>query len=62
MLPSEFQASEPSNYEEEDFWIHFYAFLWFEPRSPWRLTILDSGSFIWTNLVKDQYAMLQTKF
>ena len=62
MQHNKFQASKPSNYEEEDFWIYFYAFLWFEPRTPWRGTILDPGTFIWTNLVKDQYAMIYTKF
>ena len=36
MLQSKFQASMPSNYEEEDFLIYFYAFPWFEPRTPWR--------------------------
>ena len=34
MLQTKVQASEPSNYEEEDFLIYFYAFLWFEPRTP----------------------------
>ena len=62
MQYNKFQASKPSNYEEEDFLIYFYAFLWFEPRTPWRRTILDPGTFIWTNLVKDHYAMLYTKF
>ena len=46
MLQSKFQASKPSNYEEEDFLIYFYAFLWFEPRTPWHGTILDPGTFI----------------
>ena len=36
--------------------------LWFEPRTPWHGTILDPGTFIWTNLVKDHCAMLYTKF
>ena len=62
MQYKKFQASKPSNYEGEDFWIYFYAFLWFEPRTPWRRTILDPGTFIWTNLEKDHYAMLYTKF
>ena len=34
MLYTKFQASEPSGSEEEDFLIYFYAFLWFEPRTP----------------------------
>ena len=34
MLHTKFQASEPSGSEEEDFLIYFYAFLWFEPRTP----------------------------
>ena len=62
MQHNKFQASKPSNYEEEDFLIYFYAFLWFEPRTPWRGTILDPGTFIRSNLVKDHYAMLYTKF
>ena len=36
MLYTKFQASEPSGSEEEDFLIYFYAFLWFEPRTPGR--------------------------
>ena len=36
MLYTKFQASEPSGSEEEDFLIYFYAFLWFEPRTPAR--------------------------
>ena len=47
MQHNKFQASKPSNYEEEDFFLlYFYAFLWFEPRTPWRGTILDPGTFI----------------
>ena len=34
MLHTKFQASEPSGSGEEDFFIYFYAFLWFEPRTP----------------------------
>ena len=34
MLQSKFQASKTSKYEEEDFLIYFYAFLWFETRTP----------------------------
>ena len=34
MLYTKFQASEPSGSEEEDFLIYFYAFLWFDPRTP----------------------------
>ena len=37
-------------------------FLWFEPRTPWRGAILDPGTLVWTNLVKDHQAMLHTKF
>ena len=33
MLYTKFQASKPSG-SEEDFLIYFYAFLWFEPRTP----------------------------
>ena len=39
-------ASEPTGSEEEDFLIYFYAFLWFEPRTPWLGAILDPGTFI----------------
>ena len=46
MLQSKVQVSKPSNYEEEDFLIYLYAFLWFEPRTPWRGTILVPGTFI----------------
>ena len=61
MLHTKFQTSGPSGPEEEDFWIYFYAFLWFEPRTPWRGAILDPGTLVWTNLVKDHQAMLHTK-
>ena len=40
-LHTKFQASKPSGSEEEDFWIFFYVFLWFEPMTPWGTTILD---------------------
>ena len=36
MLHTKFQASKPCGSEEEDFWIFFYVFLWFEPTTPWR--------------------------
>ena len=62
MLHTKFQTSGPSGSEEEDFLIYFYAFLWFEPRTPWRGAILDPGTLVWTNLVKDHQAMLHTKF
>ena len=69
MLYTKFQAPEPSGSEEEDFWIHyifftifFYVFIWFVNRTLLRGTILDHRTFIWTNLVKDHQAMLQTKF
>ena len=39
-------ASEPSGAKEEDFLIFFYVFLSFEPRTPWRGTILDPWTFI----------------
>ena len=41
---------------------YFYAFLWFEPRTPWHRAILDPGTLVWTNLVKDHQTMLHTKF
>ena len=53
MLHTKFQASKPSGSEEEDFSIFFYVFLRFGPRTPWRRTILDPGTFISTNLAKD---------
>ena len=62
MLHTKFQASGPNGSEEEDFLIYFYIFLWFEPRTPWRGAILDPGSLVGTNLVKDHQAMLHTKF
>ena len=34
MLHTQFQASEPSGSEEEDFLKKFYVFLRFEPRTP----------------------------
>ena len=34
MLHTKFQTSGLSGSEEEDFLIYFYAFLWFEPRTP----------------------------
>ena len=34
MLHTEFQASKPNGFEEEDFLIFFYVFLWFKPRTP----------------------------
>ena len=37
-------------------------FLWFEPRTPCHGAILDPGTLVWTNLVKDHQAMLHTKF
>ena len=44
MLLTKYQASEPSDSEQEDFLIYFYAFLWLEPRTPWPRIILDLGS------------------
>ena len=34
MLHTQFQTSGLSGSEEEEFFIYFYAFLWFEPRTP----------------------------
>ena len=62
MLHNKFQASDESGSEEEDFWIFFYVFLWFEPRTPWLRVILDPAALIWTSLVKDHCAMLHIKF
>ena len=46
MLHTKFQTFGPSGSEEEDFLIYFYAFLWFEPRTPWRGAILDPGTLV----------------
>ena len=35
MQHTKFQAPEPRGSEEENVLINFYAFLWFEPRTPW---------------------------
>ena len=43
MLQTNFQASKPSNSEEEDFLIFFYVFLRFEPRTPDHLGPWDLG-------------------
>ena len=63
MLHTEFQASEPSGSEEEDFLIffliHFYDLNLGPPRCR---TILDPLTFILLNLIKDHYAKLHTKF
>ena len=54
MLYTQFQASKPSGSEEEDFFfIFFYVFQWFKPKTLWQGAILDPGTLIWTNLVKD---------
>ena len=45
MLHTKFQASEPRG-SEEDFLMHFNAFLWFKPRTSWPGAILDPGTFI----------------
>ena len=41
--------------------IFFLLFLRFEYRTPWCRDILDPSAFIWTNLVKDHYAMQHNK-
>ena len=61
MLHTKFQTYGLSGSEEEDFLIYFYAFLWFEPRTPGQRP-LDPGTLDQTNLVKDHQAMLHTKF
>ena len=53
MLNTKFQASEPSGSEEENFFVFSYVFLWFKPRIPWCGAILDPGTLVGTNLVKD---------
>ena len=34
MLHTKFQAFKPSGFDEEDFLIFFYVFLWLEPTTP----------------------------
>ena len=46
MLHTDFQTSEPSGFEEKDFLIYFYAFLRFEPRTPWPGAIFNSGTLV----------------
>ena len=43
MLHTKFQASELSGSEEEDCFNSFYVFLWFKPRTPLGVAVLDSG-------------------
>ena len=62
ILYNKFQASKPSGSEEEDFWIFFYVFLWFEPRTPRQGAVLDPATFIWTKLEKNYQAMLHIEF
>ena len=45
MLYTQFQASKPSG-SEEDFFIFFYVFQWFTPKTLWQGAILDPGTFI----------------
>ena len=52
MLPTKFQASEPSGSEDEDFGNFFYVFLFFKPSIPRCGAILDPEIFICTNSVK----------
>ena len=42
------------------FFIFFYVFQWFTPKAPWGRAILDLGATIWTNLIKDHQALLNT--
>ena len=46
MLYTQFQASKPCGSEEEDFFIFFYVFQWFTPKTLWQGAILDPGTFI----------------
>ena len=52
MLQIKFQANVQSG-SEVDFLIYFYAFQWFENKSPWPGAILNPGTVISTNLVKN---------
>ena len=49
MLHTKFQTSGLSGFEEEDFLIYFYAFPWFEPRTPWCKAISNLGPSIVQN-------------
>ena len=52
MLHTQFQASEPSGSEEEDFFKIFFVFLWLEPRSPGQRSSWIPGPSFETNLVE----------
>ena len=52
MLHTQFQASEPSGSEKEDFLKIFYVFLRLEPRSPGQRSSWTLGPSFETNLVE----------
>ena len=52
MLHTQFQASEPSGSEEEDFLKIFYVFLRLEPRSPHQKSSWTLGPSFETNLLE----------
>ena len=53
MLHTKFQASKPSDSEEEDFFYIFLCISMARTYNPWPEAILDPGTYIWTKLVKD---------
>ena len=53
MQHTNFQASESSGSEVEDFKIFFYVYLWFKHKTLWGGAILHLGTFILINLVKN---------
>ena len=53
MLHIKFQTSEHCGSEEEDFEKKIYVLKYFKPKPSWCEAILDPGTFVWTNLAKD---------
>ena len=59
MLQIKCQASEPIGSGEEDF---FQCTSMVRAQDPWRRAILEPGTFIRTNLIKDHQAILHNIF
>ena len=53
MLNTKFQASEPSGSEAEEFFSYFHVYFYGLNLRPLVEAILDPGTLVWTNLVKD---------
>ena len=62
MLHTKFQVFQPRGSEEEDFWMLFFVYFCFKPRTHLGRVIFDPRTFIWTHLVKDYQAMSDTEF